>query len=52
MESPYVLEEEVELWMAGWVRRNLKQRREDVLQHLLEVGQLLLRVVDIASKGT
>ena len=36
--------------MAGWVDGDLKQRHEDVLQHLLEAGQLLLGVVDITGK--
>lgn len=46
----YVLKEEVELWVAAGVDRNLKQRHEDILQHFLEVAQLLLRVVDVTLK--
>lgn len=46
----YVLKEEVQLWVAAGVDRNLKQRHEDILQHLLEVAQLLLRVVDVTLK--
>lgn len=46
----YVLKEEVQLWVAAGVDRNLKQRREDILQHFLEVAQLLLRVVDVTLK--
>lgn len=40
--SSYVLKEEVQLWVAAGVHRNLEQRHEDVLQHLLKVTQLLL----------
>ena len=36
-----MLQEEVELWVAAGVDCDFKQRQEDVLQHLLEVGQLL-----------
>lgn len=43
----YVLKEEVQLWVAAGVDRNLKQRHEDILQHFLEVAQLFLRVVDV-----
>lgn len=46
----YVLKEEVQLWVAAGVDRNLKQRHEDILQHFLEVAQLLLRVVDVTLK--
>lgn len=46
----YVLKEEVQVWVAAGVDRNLKQRREDILQHFLEVAQLLLRVVDVTLK--
>lgn len=42
-----MLEKEVELRVAAGVDGRLKQWKEDVLQHLLEVGQLFLRVVDI-----
>lgn len=42
-----MLEEEVELRVAARVHRDLKQGQEDVLQHLLEVGQLLLSVVHV-----
>lgn len=41
-EAPYVLEEEVQLRVAAGVDGDLKQGREDVLQHLLESAQLLL----------
>lgn len=44
----HVLQEEVQLRVAAGVDRCLKQREEDVLQHLLEVGQLFLGAVDIA----
>lgn len=43
----YVLKEEVELWVAAGVDGDFKQRLEYVFQHLLEVGQLFLCVVDI-----
>lgn len=46
----YVLKKEVQLWVAAGVDRNLKQRHEDILQHFLEVAQLLLRVVDVTLK--
>lgn len=46
----YVLKEEVQLWVAAGVDRNLRQRHEDILQHFLEVAQLLLRVVDVTLK--
>lgn len=46
----YVLKEEVQLWVAAGVDRNLKERHEDILQHFLEVAQLLLRVVDVTLK--
>lgn len=44
----YVLQEEVQLWVAGRVDRSFEEGQEDVLQHLLEVGQLLLCLVHIA----
>lgn len=46
----HVLKEEVQLWMAAGVECSLKQRREDILQHLLEVTQLFLRVVDVTLR--
>lgn len=46
----YVLKEEVELWVAAGVDCDFKQGLEDIFQHLLEVGQLFLRVVDITLK--
>lgn len=46
-----MLKEEVQLWVAAGVDRDLKQRREDVLQHLLKVAQLFLRVVDVTLRG-
>lgn len=45
-----MLKEEVQLWMAAGVDCDLKQRHEDILQHLLKVAQLLLRVVDVALR--
>lgn len=49
-KTSYVLKEKVQLWVAAGVHCNLKQRHEDVLQHLLEVTQLFLCVVDITMK--
>lgn len=40
--ASYVLEEEVQLWVAARVDGDLEKGREDVLQHLLEGTQLLL----------
>ncbi len=36
--------------MAAGVDGDLKQRHEDIFQHLLEISQLLLRVVYIAEE--
>lgn len=42
----------MQLRVAAGVHGDLKQRHEDVLQHLLEVAQLLAGVIDItAGKG-
>lgn len=46
-----MLKEKVQLWVAAWVHCNLKQRHEDILQHLLEGAQLFLCVVDVTIKG-
>lgn len=43
-----MLQEEVQFWMTAGVDCGLKQRHEDILQHLLEISQLLLCVVHIA----
>lgn len=45
-----MLQEEVQLGMTAGVNRDFKQRHEDVLQHLLEIRQLLLRVVHVAGE--
>lgn len=42
-----MLQEKVQLWVAPGVHCDFKQGHEDVFQHLLEVGQLFLCVVDI-----
>lgn len=42
-----MLQEEVQLGVTARVDGDFKQRQEDVLQHLLEIGQLLLRVVHV-----
>lgn len=50
--STHMLQEEVQLWVLGRVDCGLVERQEDILQHLLEVGQLLLCPVDVtAGKG-
>lgn len=43
-----MLQEEVQLWVAGRVDGGFKEGQEDILQHLLEVGQLPLGSVHIA----
>lgn len=43
-----MLQEDMQLWVAAWLDGDFKQRHEDVLQHLLEITQLFLRVIDIA----
>ena len=45
-----MLQEEVQLWVAAGVHSHLEQRPEDVLEHLLEVTQLLLCVVDVTVR--
>lgn len=45
-----VFQEEVELRVAAWVHGGLKQRHEDVLQHLLEVSELLLCAVNVTGR--
>lgn len=45
-----MLQEEMQLRVAGWIYRDFEQRHENILQHLLEVSQLLLCVVDITIK--
>lgn len=49
-KTSYVLKEEMQLWMAARVDCDLKQRHEDVLQHLLKVAQLFFRVVDVTLR--
>lgn len=49
-EASYMLEEEVQLWVAAGVHCDLEQRHEDVLQHFLEVTQLLVCVIDVARR--
>lgn len=48
--ATHVLQEEVQLRMTAGVDGDFKQRHEDILQHLLEITQLLLCVVHIAGK--
>lgn len=45
----HVLQEEIQLRMTARVDRDFKQRHEDVLQHLLEISQLLLCSVNITG---
>ena len=45
-----MLQEEVELWVAARVDCDFKQRQEDVLQHLLEVSQLLFGSVHVTAR--
>lgn len=44
-----MLQEEVQLWVLGRVDRGLVERQENILQHLLEVGQLLLCPVNVTA---
>lgn len=50
MRTAYMLKKEVQLWMAARVDCNLKQRHEDIFQHLLKVTQLLLCMIDVALR--
>lgn len=43
-----MLQKEMQLWVAAGIDSDLKQRYKNVLQHLLEVRQLLFGVVHIA----
>lgn len=45
-----MLQEEMQLRMTTGVDCDFKQRHEDVLQHLLEISQLLLCVVHVTRK--
>lgn len=45
-----MLKEEVQLRVAAGVHGDLEQRHEDVLQHLLEVAQLLVGVIDVTAE--
>lgn len=42
-----MLQEEMQFRMTAGVDRDFKERHEDVLQHLLEISQLLLCMVHI-----
>lgn len=46
----HMLQEEVQLRMTTGVDRGFKQRHKDILQHLLEISQLLLCVVHITGE--
>lgn len=46
-----MLEEEVQVRMTARVDCNLKQRHENILQHLLKVTQLFFCVVDVTLRG-
>lgn len=45
-----VVQEEVELWVTARVDGGFEQRHEDILQHLLEVSQLLLCAVNVTGR--
>lgn len=45
-----MFQEEVELWVTARVDGGFEQRHEDVLQHLLEVSQLLLCAVNVTGR--
>lgn len=47
--TAHMLQKEVQLRVAGRVHSGLKQGQKDVLQHLLEVGQLALGAVHITA---
>lgn len=47
-----MLKEDMQLWVATWLDGGFKQRQENVLQHLLEVTQLFLSVIDITAEKT
>lgn len=48
----HVLQKEVQLWVTSRVHSSLKQWQKDVLQHLLEVGQLALGAVHVTAGET
>ena len=45
------LEEAVEIRMRGWVDRSLKERLEEVLDDVLEAGDLVVQLVDVIQAG-
>ena len=45
-----MLQEEMQFRVTAGVDCDFKQRHEDVLQHLLEISQLLLCVVHVTRK--
>ena len=45
------LEEAVEIRMRGWVDRGLKERLEEVLDDVLEAGDLVVQLVDVIQAG-
>lgn len=46
----HMLQEEVQLGVTPRVDGDFEQRHEDILQHLLEVGELLLGVVHVTGE--
>lgn len=47
-----MLKKDMQLWVGTWLDGDFKQRHEDVLQHLLEITQLFLSVIDITAEDT
>lgn len=45
-----MLEEEAELWVGVWVDGGLEHRKENVLQHLAEVGHKVPASEDVAKR--
>lgn len=51
-QNTHMLQEDMQLWVATWLDGDFKQRHEDVLQHLLEITELFLSVIDITAEET
>lgn len=47
----HMLQEEMQLWETAGIDSGFKQRHKNVLQHLLEVRELLLGVVHITAQA-
>lgn len=48
-DDTHMLQEEMQLRVTARIDCDFKQRHEDILQHLLEISQLLLCVVHITE---